>query len=255
MKLVDTHTHLEEIEDLKSVIEKAVKVGVIAIIAVGSDYNSNVWVLNESRKYEIEGLKIYPALGLHPWGLDPLKVSETIGFIENHVDEVIAIGEIGLDYWYKEVRKNEGLKKLQREVFRRVLSIARDKGKPVSIHSRGAWMDCVNIAIEVGVKRAVFHWFSGPVDVLKKLLDYGYYISATPAAAYSKEHRNAIAMTPLENIVLETDSPVVYAGERSEPAHIIKALNAVAELKGERIEVVAEKTTENARKIFGLEFF
>jgi len=255
MELVDTHAHLEEIENLKDAIENAVKVGVKAIIAMGSDYDSNVWVLNESRKYEVEGLKIYPAIGLHPWGLDPMKASETISFIEKFVDEVVAIGEIGLDYWYKEVRKNEDLKRLQREVFRRVLTIARDRGKPVSIHSRGAWMDCVDITIEIGVKKAVFHWFSGPMEALRKILDHGYYISATPAAAYSKEHRKAIAETPLENIVLETDSPVIYAGEKSEPAHIIKALNAVAELKRMSVEVVAEKTTENAVKIFGLKWF
>jgi len=250
MELIDTHAHLEEIEDLKSAMENAVKVGVKAIIAMGSNYNSNLWVLNESRKYEVEGLRIYPALGIHPWDLNSTNIPETLSFIEKHVNEAIAIGEIGLDYWYREVRKNEGAKAMQREVYRRILNIARSNDKPVSIHSRGAWMDCVEIAIEVDVKRAVFHWFSGPIEVLKKILDHGYYISATPAAAYSKEHRKAISITPIENLILETDSPVIYAGEKSEPAHIIKTLNAVAELKGERIEVIAEETTENAKKIF-----
>lgn len=252
MKLIDTHAHLEEIEDLKKAIENAVKIGVKAIIAVGSDYDSNLWVLNESKKYEIEGLKIYPALGLHPWGLNPIKISETLDLIEKHVNEIIAIGEIGLDYWYKDVRKDEGKKDLQKKTFRRILDIARRWDKPVSIHSRGAWADCLNIVIEMGMKKAIFHWFSGPMEVLEKIIDYGYYISATPAAAYSKEHSKAIIMTPLENLVLETDSPVVYAGEKSEPAHIIKTLKAVAELKKEKIDIIAEKTTKNAEEIFKL---
>ncbi|MEM1587055.1 MAG: TatD family hydrolase [Candidatus Bathyarchaeia archaeon] len=252
MELIDTHAHLESVTDLKGAIKRAVKAGVVAIIAVGSDYESNMWVLNESKKYETRELKIYPALGLHPWGLDVSKVDETINLIEKNINNIIALGEVGLDYWYREARKNDELKEIQRKIFWRILDLARRNDKPVSIHNRGAWVDCINMSIEVGVKKAVFHWFSGPPEALKKLLDHGYYISATPAATYSKEHRKVIEKTPLENIVLETDTPVIYAGEVSEPAHIIKALNAVAELKGEDIETVAERTTENARKIFGI---
>jgi len=250
MELIDTHVHLEDIKDLKSSIRRAIDVGVIAIIAVGSDYQSNYWILYESQKYQTEDLKIYSALGLHPWSFNTTKINETLNFIERNINRAVALGEVGLDYWYRDVRKNEEKKRLQREVFQKILEIARKNSKPVSIHSRGAWIDCANMVIEAGVKKAVFHWFSGPPEVLKKIIDYGYYISATPAATYSKEHRKAIMKAPLENIVLETDSPVVYAGEIAEPAHIIKALRAVAEIKDEKIEIIAEKTTENARRIF-----
>jgi TatD DNase family protein len=251
MELIDTHAHLEDVENLEEAVKKAVKVGVIAIIAVGSDHSSNLWVIRESRKYEIRGLRIHPALGLHPLDLlNTAMVEETIDFIQKNVKSAVALGEVGLDYWYKNVRRDEEKKRFQKEVFRRMLDIARENDKPVLIHSRGAWMDCLNMTIEANIKKAVFHWFSGPNDALKKLLEHGYYISATPAAAYSKEHRGAILNTPLENIILETDSPVVYSGETSEPAHVVKALKSVAELKGENITVVAEKTTENAKKIF-----
>ncbi|MEM1550712.1 MAG: TatD family hydrolase [Candidatus Bathyarchaeia archaeon] len=252
MELIDTHAHLEGIKDLRGAIRRAMKVGVIAIIAVGSEYETNLWVLHESKKYETKKLKIYPALGLHPWGLDLSKINETINLIENNIENIVALGEVGLDYWYKEARKSDNVREIQKEVFWKILDLARKSDKPLSIHSRGAWMECVDMVIEAGVKKAIFHWFSGPLEVLRKLLDYGYYISATPAATYSKEHRRVIEKTPLENIVLETDTPVVYAGETSEPAHIIKALSAVAELKNKSEEIVAEKTTENAKKIFGI---
>ncbi len=252
MKLIDTHAHLEDIKNLRGVIRRAAEVGVVAIIAVGSDYESNLWVMRESRKYSIKNLKIYPALGLHPWGLNFAKVNKTIDFIVKNIDRAVALGEVGLDYWYRDVRRNESKKEMQRRVFQRILSIANENDKPLSIHSRGAWTDCVNMVIESGVRKAVFHWFSGPVKDLKKILDYGYYVSATPAVAYSREHRKIIARTPLENIILETDSPVVYAGEPAEPSHILKALNAVAELKKEKVSFVAEKTTENAKQIFGI---
>jgi TatD DNase family protein len=250
MELIDTHTHLEDIKDLRGAIKRAVDVGVIAIIAVGSDYDSNCWILSESQKYQTESLRIYPALGLHPWSFNTTNIDETINFIKKNISKAVALGEAGLDYWLIDARKDEDVKRLQREVFWRILEIASKNNKPVSIHGRGAWMDCVNMVIEAGIKKAVFHWFSGPSEALKKIIDHGCYISATPAAAYSKEHRKAILKTPLENIVLETDSPVVYAEETAEPAHIIKALRAVAKLKGKEVEFIAEKTTENAKRIF-----
>lgn len=250
MELIDAHAHLEDVKDLRGAIKRAAEVGVVAIVAVGSDYNSNMWVMYERQKYEIEGLKIYPALGLHPWSLNDVGIEETIDFIERNIGHITALGEVGLDYWYKDVRRDENKREEQKKIFRRILDMARKNDKPIIAHSRGAWMDCVNMVIEAGVKRAIFHWFSGPIEVLKKLLDHGYYISATPAAAYSREHRRAISETPLENIVLETDSPVIYAGEAAEPAHIIRALRAVAELKDKDANLVAEKTTENARRIF-----
>jgi TatD DNase family protein len=141
---------------------------------------------------------------------------------------------------------------LQRDTFKRLLKIAKKHAKPVSIHSRGAWADCVNTTIEIDVEKAVFHWFTGSLYDLKKLLDHGYYVSATPAAAYSKEHRAVIENTPLEQILLETDSPVSYQGETSDPSFVLKALASVAELKKEKPETVAEKTTDNAKTVFRL---
>jgi len=253
MKLVDTHAHLEDLENLDAAIRRAEAEGVIAIITMGSDLESSLWALNESQRYETESLKIYPAIGIHPWSMATSNLSEDLKFIEENAHRAVAIGEIGLDYWYREVRKNPEKKEKQRELFRSLLKIAKENGKPVSIHSRGAWMDCVEITIEVGVQKAVFHWFTGPQDALKKLLDHGYCISATPAANYSKEHRAAIRNTPVENILLETDSPVSYRGEVAEPAHVLKSLSAVAELKGETKKKISEETTENARRIFGIQ--
>jgi len=250
MDLIDTHAHLEDLENLEESLERASVAGVIAVITMGSDYESNLWALRAGGAYKGGRLMVYPALGIHPWNLDASKIEENIKLIRENVDRVVALGEIGLDYWYREVRRNREKREEQMALFRRLLEIAERNSKPVSIHSRGAWEDAVEITIESGVKRAVFHWFTGPPTTLNKLLAHGYYVSATPAAAYSKEHRRVIQDTPLENLILETDSPVEYQGEPAEPSHILKALAAVAQLKGEKEELVAEKTTENARSIF-----
>ena len=143
-------------------------------------------------------------------------------------------------------------KELQRKVFRRLLELAKQNGKPVSIHSRGAWQDCVDFSIEIGVKKAVFHWFSGPTRTLKEILEHGYFVSATPAATFSPEHRKIVRNTPLDNLLLETDSPVSYRGQTSEPSDVLKTLAAVADLKGKEEEIIAEKTTSNSKHIFGI---
>jgi TatD DNase family protein len=252
MKLIDTHAHLEDIEQLDEALARAEESGVTAVVTMGADHKSNQWALNESIKHGRPKLKIYSAVGIHPGWIDISSVDAELGLIEENINKVIAVGEIGLDYWYKHIRKDEEKKALQRETFRKLLEIAKKNGKPVSIHSRGAWTDCVNIVIEEGIKKAVFHWFSGSLDDLKKLLGCGYYVSASPAAAYSKEHRAVIENTPLERILLETDSPVSYKGEPSEPSHVLKALVAVVELKKEKRETIAEKTTENAKTVFGI---
>ncbi|MCD6538103.1 TatD family hydrolase [Candidatus Bathyarchaeota archaeon] len=253
MDLVDTHAHLEEIEGLDGAIRRAEEKGVIAIITMGMDVKSSLWSLNESRKHQTENLKIYPAIGIHPWNASSINDTEgDLRFIEENVHRIVAIGEIGLDYWYENARENLEVRRRQKEVFRRLLEIAKRYDKPVSIHSRGAWIDCVETVIEMQIRRAVFHWFSGPKESLKRLLDHGYYISATPAASYSKEHRAAIEYTPLENLLLETDSPVNYRGRKAEPADVVKSLSAVAELKGLNELRVAEETTENAKRVFGI---
>ncbi|RLI37680.1 hypothetical protein DRO55_00775 [Candidatus Bathyarchaeota archaeon] len=250
MQLIDTHAHLEDVQNLKEAITRAEEAGVIAIITMGSSYRANLWALRESRRYEREGLRIYPALGVHPWNVNDSDLGEALKFVKENVDEAYAVGEIGLDYWYRGVRKNPEKRELQRRLFVELLELARDHGKPVSIHSRGAWRDCVDLVIKSGIERAVFHWFSGPQDALEDLLRHGYYVSATPAVAYSREHRRVVMNTPLDRLLLETDSPVEYRGVVSEPAHLLRTLSEVAILKGAEKNVIAKKTTENARRLF-----
>jgi TatD DNase family protein len=251
MELVDTHAHLEDLEHIDESLARAEEAGVVAVVTMGSDLKSNRWVLNEGIRHQREELKVYPAVGFHPCGLDASKIDDNLKLIKENIDRTVAVGEIGLDYWYKEVRKDEEKKALQRDLFRRLLDIAERHGKPVSIHSRGAWADSVDITIRSGIGKAVFHWFTGSADDLGRLLDHGYYVSATPAATYSKEHRAIIEKAPLEHMLLETDSPVSYRGETSEPSHVLKALFAVSELKNIKAEKVAEQTTENAKRVFG----
>jgi TatD DNase family protein len=248
-KLVDTHAHLSDLEDREGVIERARAVGIEAVIAVGGNLKTSKATLGWADDY---GGYVYPALGIHPTEWMGDDVDETLRFIDENIDRCVAVGEIGLDYWNRNAKKNEEMREKQREIYTRLLGIAVDHGKPASVHGRGAWEDALGLAREHGPARIIFHWFSGPLDVLRRILDLGYLISATPAAEFSRDHRAALAEAPLESIVIETDSPISYHGKRAEPADILITLRSLAVLKEVSEEDVAVVTTRNANRFFGL---
>jgi len=246
-QLADSHAHLEELENLDSAIERAKRNGVMAIVAVGSDYDSNNQVLEIAGRYSSF---VYPALGFHPGKLEVSCVDCNIQLIESNINNIVAIGEIGLDY-KKEIVKRSS-KDLQKEVLKSILALAKRYNKPVIIHSRYAWRDSFTLANESQVDRAIFHWYTGPINVLKDILSRGYFLSATLATEYHEEHRRAIKEVNLENLLLETDSPVSYRGHQAEPADVIRVLHSVAELKGLPLDIIADKTTENAMRFHGI---
>ena len=253
LKVIDTHAHLDELENLESALNNAKESGVVAIVAVGSNHQSNLKISEISQNHE--GL-VYPALGLHPWelgNLDSSGINLTLKFIEEKISQIVAIGEIGLDYDKRVIKVAP--KELQKETLKGLLSLARRYAKPITIHSRYAWKDTFELVKEAGIEKAVFHWFTGVSSVLKDILETGYLISATPAAEYHEEHRRAIKETPPDKLLLETDCPVMYGREnkyRSQPADIIRSLKAVAALKGIDESVIARQTANTAIKFFGL---
>ncbi|MBI2934950.1 MAG: TatD family hydrolase [Chloroflexi bacterium] len=251
--LIDTHAHLESIADLDRVLEQAREAGVGAIIAVGSDFDSSLKMLEIADRFP--GF-VYPAVGLHPWeiakaGRDGL--GRVLKLIDDHRDEVVAVGEVGLDY-DKRVRAVVE-KGQQQAVLREFLAVAANLDKPVSLHSRYSWKDCLDMVRDAGLRKVVFHWFTGFSSVLGEILKDGYYISATPAAEYHSEHRRAIKEAPLPQLLLETDTPVSYGREnrfQAAPGDVWRSLKAVAEIKALDPEMVARATTENAARLFGI---
>lgn len=249
-RVADAHAHLSDMEGLEQVIQRAVDVGVCAVASMSMDLQSNVKTMRIAEKPWAAGLKILPCLGLHPWGLVEESIEPTLAYMRQNVERAAGLGEVGLDYWLKEVRKDQSKKSLQRLAFEETLKIAGEFNKPVTVHGRGAWEDCFNLAVSVGVKKAVFHWYTGPVKLLKQIFDEGYYVSATPALAYSKDHRAAISEASLENLLVETDAPVKYGLEASEPKDVTKTLLEVSRLKNVEIQQVAEKTYMNFSTLY-----
>ncbi len=241
--LIDTHVHIDELADLEGAVRRAQSAGIRAIIGVGSDLVSNQKVLQIAQTYR--GY-LLPALGFHPWHMEADQVDATLDAMDSEVERCVAIGEVGLDF------KVETDKALQIRVFGSILELAVDRGKPVIVHARGAWEEALSMVVEAGLERAIFHWYSGPMGVLNRIIEKGYSITATPALAYSPRHRKAIKRAPIEGLLLETDAPQAYRGVQSEPKDLLTSLFMVANLKGIEVEEAAHKTTQNALALFGI---
>ena len=259
-EIIDSHSHLDDIKDLDAALSRAKEAGVAAIIAVGVNPGSNKKVLEICRLFRDTAAypAIYPSLGIHPGDVNTPDLESAFKLIEENIEGIVAVGEVGLDYWYKEARKDGPARMLQEEIFLRQLDIASRYDKPVIIHSRGAWRECLEKAVKQKIRKAVFHWYSGPEDILREIIRCGYFISATPSCEYSKEHRMAVSIAPLDRIFIETDSPVIYKPESgnysSEPRDVLRALKAVAEIKDVEEAEAARKTTENAIGFFDLRY-
>ncbi len=222
---------------------RAQEAGVRAIVGVGTDLASNEKILDLASRYP---QVVYPALGLHPWELHSHDLEANLALIQRELSHCLAMGEIGLDFAL------ETPQDYQKEILKRLLAIAVQEGKPVLLHARRAWAAVLDLIQTFRVKQAVFHWYSGPIEVLRSLLEMGYYISATPAAAYSPRHREAIQVAPLDRLLLETDAPEVYQGSPSEPKDLVKTLLSVSRLMGMEEEKIANRTFQNAQNFFQL---
>ena len=254
MSIIDTHAHIDQLEDLSGALARADEAGVSDIVAVSVDLDSMKKVLAIAGQYQKP--EIHPALGVHPGKVQPEGQQTTFDFMRAHIKEACAIGETGLDYWYKWVRKDLVERGKQKDSFSFHLGLACEFDLPIVIHSRGAWRDCLSMATACGVRRALFHWYSGPVDILDQILEAGFYVSTGPSVAYSPESRRAMAHAPLERVLVETDSPVHYkdggTSFMAEPKDVVRACKALAQLKNLNEQEVSTSVNTNAKMFFAI---
>ena len=252
--MIDTHAHLNFDafkEDTDKVIERAKSAGVEYIIVPGVEPENLNSLLDFAKSYN----EIYCAMGIHPHNAKGIG-NEEIMTVEKNCTEnkVVAIGEIGLDYYYDFASPEE-----QKDLFRKQIKIAKNNKLSVIIHNREADDDIYRILNEEqdGNLNGVLHCFSSGVDFLEKSLNLGFYVSFTGNITFKKvDLTEVVKSTPMNRILLETDSPfmtpVPYRGKRNEPAFVKFVAEKIAEIKNIKIEEVISMTTENAKKLFGL---
>lgn len=254
MPIIDTHAHIDQIENWPQAVQGALEAQVSDVVAVSVDFDSMRKVLNLAQT--TKELRVHPALGIHPGmvkdGLSP----DIFDFMRAHAKEAIAIGETGLDYWYKWVRGNHDERNKQKVSLSQHFDISREFNLPIIIHSRGAERDCLSMAKEAKATRVLFHWYSGPVDIMQQVLDAGFYVSTSPSVAYSPQSQQAMLAAPVERILLETDSPVTFRdGEgsfKSEPKDVVRTLKALSRLKNIDEDKLLARVNQNAKDFFGI---
>lgn len=252
--IIDTHAHLDQVDNIAQALADAYQAGVCDVVTMGVDLHSNKKNLEIRKSFEHPNIHL--ALGIHPGNINLDEIDETIQVIREHIVDAVAIGEVGLDYWYKGVKKDKEKKRRQKEVFKLQLLLAKEFNLPVVVHSRGAWRDCLETIKEVSIQKAVFHWYSGPLDILEEVLKCGYYVSATPSLAYSPQSREAMSYAPIEKTLIETDCPVFFRDEKggfkAQPKDVFRTLRIYADLKNVDEQQALDVFNRNAKDFFGI---
>lgn len=251
--LFDSHAHLDDNRfdgDREEVIARAAANGVTGIINIGADMASSRRSVELARRYS----SVYAAVGIHPHDAkDAVEDDyEQLAAWVKEEPKVLAIGEIGLDYYY-----DWSPRPVQQEVFRRHIRLAREVGKPIIIHDRDAHGDILAmVKQEAAGLTGVFHCFSGSLDMAREVIKLGFYVSIAGPVTFDKsvKLKEIAAAVPLDRLLVETDAPYLtpqpYRGRRNEPAHVKFVAEEVARVRGLTPAEVAAATTANVKRLF-----
>lgn len=248
----DSHAHLDDekfTDDRAEVIARAKENGVTHIVNIGADMESSARSIELTQQYDM----IYATVGVHPHDAKKVIVSDYDQLAQwTRLDKVVAIGEIGLDYYY-----DLSPRELQREVFIRQLDVARQTHMPIVIHDRDAHGETMEILKREGKGLiGVVHCFAGSMEMAAELIKMGWYIGCDGPVTFKNAAKLPEIMKniPLERLLIETDSPyltpVPFRGKRNEPAYVRFVAEHIAVLRGIPIEEIAKATTQNVCDLF-----
>jgi TatD DNase family protein len=248
--IIDSHCHLDFPKfnrDREETILRAREAGVVGMVNSGISLKGNRMSLELAEAHE----DIHATLGLSPdigrEGTDK-EIDAILTQIEDNAGKAVGIGEAGLDF--QDCKTSEERER-QTAAFKKVIELAKDMDKPLVLHARLAEAEVLNLVR--GVDTVVYHCYSGPVETMREIVDMGYYISLATLICFSEHHQVLAEAVPLENLLLETDSPFLSSRKgRNEPAFIVDSVPLVAQLKDTDPVEIAKSTTENARRAFNI---
>lgn len=249
----ESHAHYDDEafdNDRVELIEKMHNNEIDYIVNIGADIKSSMSSIELSEKYDF----IYASIGVHPHETENMK-DEDIAILKKYInnEKVVAIGEIGLDYYYEYSDREK-----QKYWFKKQLEIAKDNNKPVIIHSRDAAKECYEIIKNSGVSKGVIHSYSGSAQMAKDYIDMGFFIGIGGIVTFknAKKSVEVAESVPIEKILIETDSPylspVPVRGTRNNSQNLIYIAEKIAQIKQITVENVAEITKKNALTLFDI---
>ena len=248
--MIDTHSHIDMLDNPSASIQESIEAGVEYII-VPSSSPDNFKNVIELTSYDL----IYAALGVHPEDVSKFNKNtpKDIYNLIKQNNKVIAIGEIGLDYYWDKTTKEK-----QKDIFKIQLELAKSLDLPVLVHDREAHNDTYEILKSFEMKKVIMHCFSGSVDFAKQCIKEGWLIGVGGVVTFknSKKLKEAVLEVPLENIVLETDAPYLtphpFRGEENSPKYLKFILREIANINDLTSDHVEKQTTKNAKEFFNL---
>ena len=246
---IDSHCHIYYDafdSDVEDVIIKAQDAGVEKLICIGVDLESSESSINLANKFE----NVYATIGFHPHE-SKLAEPDFLNILSSMSEDpkVVAIGEIGLDFHY-----NHSDSDIQRKVFIQQLELAKSINLPVVVHSRNADNEIFEDISSIQNSRGVIHCFASNLEQAERIIQLGYYISFTGLITFAKELVEVVKKTPLNKILIETDSPylspIPFRGKRNEPKNVIEIAKKIAEIKEVDLEIIERETTHNTLQLF-----
>lgn len=250
MKLIDNHCHLDFPQydkDREQVIQRC-KEKLKAVINSGSDIKANQRVLKLAGQHPDF---IYPCIGAHPTKIDSIRengLEQIKQNIQDNQEKIIAVGEIGLDYFHA---KEKDERKEQEGYFEALLQLAEELHLPAVIHSRDAEKRCLEILDSYSPPQVILHCFNGNLQTVQESLDRDYWISVSTQVLYSSRVKKIVEHTPDDHILLETDAPFLYPGDqRNEPWRIHESLDKIAQIKDQDRKELGQQFNQNTEKAY-----
>jgi TatD DNase family protein len=248
-KIVDTHTHLCDPvfdKDRAGVIQRAREAGVVAIVLVSENKSDAHRNLDLATEHPI----LFPAAGLYPTCLDIEQTEEMCNYIRTEHSKLVAIGEVGLDYW---IVKEESQREVQREIFKSFINLSKEVNLPLNVHSRSAGRYAVAMLLKHGARKVQLHAFDGKAASALQAAEAGFFFSIPPSVIRSQQKQKLVKRLPLTSLLIETDSPVLgpLPKERNEPANSVIVVDAIAEIKGVDRTEVLQTVYQNTRRLYG----
>lgn len=270
--LVDSHAHLDHVDDSEGVLTRSLEAGVSKIVTIGTSLNSSRKAIEIAEKYLSDGLKIFATCGLHPKDskkeLEKKSVDDLVNqlkVIAQSSKKVVAIGECGLDYYLGS--RGQGLgtsekdKKFQKELFKAQVELAAELKLPLVVHCRNGWNEISELLISNRKwlkANGVFHSWTGNWQAAKRALDLGFYISFSGIVTFKNapDIQKVAKKMPIDRMLVETDSPFLTPepsrGVINEPANVKIIAKFLSDIRNQSVDLIYQQTSSNAARLFSL---